>query len=127
MVTRQPDPGQEEAVRWSPERRLGRQDGGTGTRRTTEESLMSRSLRRGSTITFSERQFDVDTLPDDMRRVYLHLEEAYGEEYGLLFIFTIRTAVELHRAWNMVSCSQRCVVGSIEFVLLCFRSNIVPG
>ena len=36
-----------------------------------------------------------------MRRVYGHLEERFGEEYGLLFIFTMRTAVELHRAWNM--------------------------
>ena len=55
-------------------------------------------------VTFSERRFDVDTLPADMRRVYGHLEEKFGEEYGLLFIFTMRTAVELHRAWNMVSC-----------------------
>jgi hypothetical protein len=54
-------------------------------------------------VTFSERRFDVNTLPDDMRRVYGHLEEKFGEEYGLLFIFTMRTAVELHRAWNMVS------------------------
>mmetsp|Transcript_4258 Transcript_4258/g.6354 ORF Transcript_4258/g.6354 Transcript_4258/m.6354 type:complete len:691 (-) Transcript_4258:1309-3381(-) len=52
-------------------------------------------------VTFSERRFDVNTLPDDMRRVYGHLEEKFGEEYGLLFIFTMRTAVELHRAWNM--------------------------
>mmetsp|Transcript_26499 Transcript_26499/g.43072 ORF Transcript_26499/g.43072 Transcript_26499/m.43072 type:complete len:98 (-) Transcript_26499:2024-2317(-) len=54
-------------------------------------------------VTFSERRFDVDTLPADMRRVYGHLAEKFGEEYGLLFIFTMRTAVELHRAWNMVS------------------------
>ncbi|KAL7493610.1 hypothetical protein ACHAWT_002622 [Skeletonema menzelii] len=52
-------------------------------------------------VTFSERRFDVDTLPADMRRVYGHLAEKFGEEYGLLFIFTMRTAVELHRAWNM--------------------------
>mmetsp|Transcript_24792 Transcript_24792/g.35482 ORF Transcript_24792/g.35482 Transcript_24792/m.35482 type:complete len:687 (-) Transcript_24792:147-2207(-) len=52
-------------------------------------------------VTFSERKFDVNTLPDDMRRVYGHLEEKFGEEYGLIFIFTMRTAVELHRAWNM--------------------------
>eukprot|EP00580_Thalassiosira_gravida_P017404 CAMPEP_0201671090 /NCGR_PEP_ID=MMETSP0494-20130426/28561_1 /ASSEMBLY_ACC=CAM_ASM_000839 /TAXON_ID=420259 /ORGANISM="Thalassiosira gravida, Strain GMp14c1" /LENGTH=201 /DNA_ID=CAMNT_0048152335 /DNA_START=1 /DNA_END=602 /DNA_ORIENTATION=+ len=52
-------------------------------------------------VTLSERKFDVDTLPADMRRVYGHLAEKFGEEYALLFIFTMRTAVELHRAWNM--------------------------
>ena len=50
-------------------------------------------------VTFSERRFDVNTLPADMRRVYGHLAEKFGEEYGLIFIFTMRTAVELHRAW----------------------------
>ncbi len=59
-------------------------------------------------VTFSERKFDVNTLPDDMRRVYGHLEEKFGEEYGLIFIFSMRTAVELHRAWNMVSCCEVC-------------------
>ena len=64
-------------------------------------------------VTFSERRFDVNTLPADMRRVYGHLEEKFGEEYGLLFIFTMRTAVELHRAWNMVSFRGSCG-GSLE-------------
>lgn len=64
-------------------------------------------------VTFSERKFDVNTLPDDMRRVYGHLEEKFGEEYGLIFIFTMRTAVELHRAWNMVSYCEVCD-GSME-------------
>lgn len=52
-------------------------------------------------VTFSERRFKIETLPDDERRVYGHLEEKFGEEYALLFIFTMRTAIELHRAWNM--------------------------
>ncbi len=64
-------------------------------------------------ITFSERKFDVNTLPDDMRRVYGHLEEKFGEEYGLIFIFSMRTAVELHRAWNMVSC---CEINNCNFM-----------
>jgi len=33
--------------------------------------------------------------------VYGHLAEKFGEEYGLIFVFTVRTAVELHRAWHM--------------------------
>lgn len=135
--------GQGKSLRWEPERRVGHQDEGTRSRRASEESLLSSSslkgrvgrqdggthnrrasgessvpVRRGSsTITFSEREFDVNTLPDDMRQVYLHLEEKFGGEYGLLFIFTIRTAVELHRAWNMVSCSQVvCVLYSCYHV-----------
>ena len=31
-------------------------------------------------VSLSERRFDVDTLPPDMRRVYGHLEEKFGEE-----------------------------------------------
>jgi len=60
----------------------------------------ARPLKRKD-ISLSERRFDVDTLPADMRRVYGQLAEKFGEEYGLLFIFTMRTAVELHRAWHM--------------------------
>mmetsp|Transcript_14828 Transcript_14828/g.18086 ORF Transcript_14828/g.18086 Transcript_14828/m.18086 type:complete len:663 (-) Transcript_14828:177-2165(-) len=52
-------------------------------------------------VTFSDRKFDVDSLPEDMRRVYEKLEEKNGEEYALLFVFVMRTAVELHRAWHM--------------------------
>mmetsp|Transcript_10559 Transcript_10559/g.23382 ORF Transcript_10559/g.23382 Transcript_10559/m.23382 type:complete len:633 (-) Transcript_10559:58-1956(-) len=58
-----------------------------------------RPIRRD--VELSQRVFDVNTLPADMRRVYGHLEKQFGEEYALLFIFTMRTAVELHRAWHM--------------------------
>jgi len=72
---------------------------------TAERQPLSLSIDcqrfRHNNMTFSERRFDVETLPADMRRVYGHLEEKYGEEYGLLFVFTMTTAVELHRAWNM--------------------------
>eukprot|EP00566_Odontella_aurita_P008558 CAMPEP_0113579078 /NCGR_PEP_ID=MMETSP0015_2-20120614/29868_1 /TAXON_ID=2838 /ORGANISM="Odontella" /LENGTH=673 /DNA_ID=CAMNT_0000483017 /DNA_START=79 /DNA_END=2100 /DNA_ORIENTATION=- /assembly_acc=CAM_ASM_000160 len=47
------------------------------------------------------RKFDVTTLPADMLRVYQSLEAKFGEEYGLLFLFQMRTAMELHRAWHM--------------------------
>ena len=47
-------------------------------------------------VKFSERRFDVMTLPADMQRVYNHLNEHFGEEYALLFVFTMRTGVELY-------------------------------
>ena len=52
-------------------------------------------------VELSERKFDVNTLPPDMLRVYKHLERQFGEEYALLVMFTMRTAIEMHRAWNM--------------------------
>ncbi|KAL7541147.1 hypothetical protein ACHAXR_012882 [Thalassiosira sp. AJA248-18] len=36
-----------------------------------------------------------------MQRVHSSLSASFGETYGLLFVFTMRTAVELHRAWHM--------------------------
>ena len=53
-------------------------------------------------INFTHRRtFNVKDLPQDLQRICSTLSERYGEEYGLLIIFTIRTAVELHRAWHM--------------------------
>jgi hypothetical protein len=52
-------------------------------------------------VKFSARRFDVNMLPIDMRRVYRELESKYGEEYGLIFVFMMNTAIELHRAWHM--------------------------
>lgn len=48
----------------------------------------------------SGRKFKVELLPNDLQRVYKHLEEQFGEEYALTVVFTVRTAVELHRAWH---------------------------
>ena len=62
-------------------------------------------------VTFSERRFDVMTLPADMQRVYHHLNENVGEEYALLFIFIMRTAVELHRAWHMTLLTSKILQG----------------
>jgi len=52
-------------------------------------------------VSLSDRRFDIRTLPADMQRVYKFLRKQQGEEYALATIFTIRTAVELHRAWHM--------------------------
>ena len=66
---------------------------------STESRLHRAGL--GSVMSRSERRFDVNKLPADMLRVYGALEEKYGEEYALLFVFTMRTAIEMHRAWHM--------------------------
>ena len=52
-------------------------------------------------ITFSDRKFDIKTLPADLRRVYTQLAADFGEDYALTFCFALRTACELHRAWHM--------------------------
>jgi len=52
-------------------------------------------------ITFSERRFDVTTLPADLLRVYRKLADEFGSDYALHIVFCMRTAVELHRAWHM--------------------------
>lgn len=36
-----------------------------------------------------------------MQRVYKRLAKQFGEEYALLVMFTMRTGIELHRAWHM--------------------------
>lgn len=77
---------------------------GEAKRRIAGVSISTESLHRaglGSVMSRSERRFDVNKLPADMLRVYRALEEKYGEEYALLFVFTMRTAIEMHRAWHM--------------------------
>lgn len=77
---------------------------GEAKRRIAGVSISTESLHRaglGSVMSRSERRFDVNKLPVDMLRVYRALEEKYGEEYALLFVFTMRTAIEMHRAWHM--------------------------
>lgn len=49
----------------------------------------------------SGRKFDVKRLSADLLRVYKRLEETSGEEYALIVVFTIRTAIGLHRAWHI--------------------------
>lgn len=43
----------------------------------------------------------MDLLPPDLRRVFDRLKEMFSEEYALTVVFSIRTAVELHRAWHV--------------------------
>jgi len=62
-------------------------------------------------VTQSERKFNVKTLPPDMLRVYRSLAESYGDDYGLLFVFTMRTAIELHRAWHMTLLTNKILQG----------------
>lgn len=67
-------------------------------------NLSARSSEKESirgVIKITDKRFDVSTIPMDMQRVFYHLKEKYGEEYGLYFVFTMRTAIELHRAWHM--------------------------
>lgn len=46
-------------------------------------------------------RFDTTTLPADMQRVYKELSGRFGKDYALKVIFSMRTAIELHRAWHM--------------------------
>ncbi|CAB9520779.1 expressed unknown protein [Seminavis robusta] len=71
-------------------------------------------------VTFSERRFDVNTLPADLRRVYYQLEAAEGEEYALVFVFIVRTACELHRAWHMTLLTSKILRQVIKLI---FRVN----
>jgi hypothetical protein len=59
----------------------------------------NKSIR--SLITFQKQIFNVETLPEDMLRVYTYLAAENGEEYALVTIFAMSTAIELHRAWHM--------------------------
>jgi len=73
---------------------------GAPAARPTRTSLSKyKSIRHQ--VSLSEHRFDTRTLPADLQRVYGHLEEKFGEQYALTFVFTVRTASELHRAWHM--------------------------
>jgi len=52
-------------------------------------------------IARSVNRFEVKTLPKDLLRVYNNLARKFGEDYALIFVFTVRTGSELHRAWHM--------------------------
>ena len=77
---------------------------GDAKRKIAGVSIVSGSLHRAgleSVVSRSQRKFEVEKLPPDMLRVYCELEKKYTEEYALLFVFTMRTAIEMHRAWHM--------------------------
>ena len=52
-------------------------------------------------VELSDRKFPVASLPKDMQRVYHRLAAIQDEEYAKLWVFTLITAIELHRAWHM--------------------------
>jgi len=76
-------------------------------RTVTFQPWQGSALRRinstsvGNHVKRHEKSFDVRQLPKDLQRVHNTLKKKHGEEYALLVVFTIRTAVELHRAWHM--------------------------
>ena len=49
----------------------------------------------------SKDAFDVQQLPSDMYLLFGKLKERFGGTYALHIMFTMRTAIELHRAWHM--------------------------
>eukprot|EP00546_Thalassionema_frauenfeldii_P010529 CAMPEP_0178916474 /NCGR_PEP_ID=MMETSP0786-20121207/12664_1 /TAXON_ID=186022 /ORGANISM="Thalassionema frauenfeldii, Strain CCMP 1798" /LENGTH=652 /DNA_ID=CAMNT_0020589823 /DNA_START=49 /DNA_END=2007 /DNA_ORIENTATION=+ len=73
----------------------------TDSRRTAMRDAANKQKSIRHDIEFSERKFNIKTLPADMQRVYKQLADKHGEVYGLLWIFSVRTAVELHRGWHM--------------------------
>jgi hypothetical protein len=62
-----------------------------------------KSLRHLVRFRSEGRKFDVNQLPKDIVRIYVALTTTKGftEDYALKICFMVRTAVELHRAWNM--------------------------
>ncbi|CAJ1439183.1 unnamed protein product [Effrenium voratum] len=51
-----------------------------------------------------------------MLRVYTSLKERFDEEYALLFVFNMQTAMEMHRAWNMTLLTTRTLKKCSEMV-----------
>lgn len=72
-----------------------------------QRSKLSKYKSIRQQVSLSEEKFDTRTLPADIQRVYCHLAEKFGEEYALTFVFTVRTASELHRAWHMTLLTSR--------------------
>lgn len=106
---------------------------GRNTAKQLDQKLAEDNIPNGdsirSVLQFSERRFDIKTLPNDMQRVYKLLANKYGEDYALTIIFTMRTAVELHRAWHMTLLTAKILqqlkvksVGSSSFLLLGINS-----
>lgn len=68
------------------------------------------------TVSFNKRRFDPSKLPPDMLRVYKSLKERFDEEYALLFVFNMQTAMEMHRAWNMTLLTSKTLKKCSEMV-----------
>ena len=67
-------------------------------------------------MSFAERRFDPSNLPADMLRVYTSLKDRFDEEYAMLFVFNMQTAMEMHRAWNMTLLTSKTLKKCSEMV-----------
>jgi hypothetical protein len=72
----------------------------SGSSGSINSNRKEKSLREKVTFCHQDK-FDTNVLAPDLQRVFEHLKAKYNEEYALTFVFTMRTAVELHRAWHM--------------------------
>mmetsp|Transcript_59870 Transcript_59870/g.134478 ORF Transcript_59870/g.134478 Transcript_59870/m.134478 type:complete len:632 (-) Transcript_59870:122-2017(-) len=75
-------------------------------------------------VNFTLRQFDVQTLPADMLRVYESVKARFDEEYALLYIFNMQTAMEMHRAWNMTLLTAKTLKQCSETLKLNMHWNL---
>jgi hypothetical protein len=69
-----------------------------------------------------EHRFDLTQVDVDMQRVVGHLTELENEEYALRVLFTMRSAVELHRAWHMTLLT--CACDTLYRMLLHIHTHI---
>ena len=85
-------------------------------KRVCSQSHLEEHEALRKTVSFAARRFDPSKLPDDMLRVYTSLKERFDEEYALLFVFNMQTAMEMHRAWNMTLLTSRTLQKCSEMV-----------
>ena len=85
-------------------------------KRVCSQSHLQETDGLRKTVSFAERKFNPANLPADMLRVYKSLEERFDEEYALLFVFNMQTAMEMHRAWNMTLLTSKTLKKCSEMV-----------
>ena len=88
----------------------------TAPKRVCSQHHLQEHEKLRKTVSFSHRRFDPSNLPADMLRVYTSLKERFDEEYALLFVFNMQTAMEMHRAWNMTLLTSRTLKKCSEMV-----------
>lgn len=87
------------------------------SKQTSEVPLSIRDLVKFR----GDRKFDIKTLPADMQRVYKSLAKKFDDDYALHVMFTMRTAIELHRAWHMTLLTNKIM----QQLKDCFRLRMV--
>jgi len=85
-------------------------------KRVCSQHNLQQNEKLRKTVSFQQRRFDPSNLPADMLRVYTSLKERFDEEYALLFVFNMQTAMEMHRAWNMTLLTSRTLKKCSEMV-----------